>query len=81
MVNRIGLGLGEHIRRRADMTWVVATDQFGSEVALHRTEGNVLIYPTNMLAKRWVAGEVGALPPLGQATVEAVHKIGRGETL
>ena len=77
LINRLGSGLGEHIRRHTDLTWVVAADQFGTEIALHRGDGNVLVYPANMVAKRWVAGELGALARLGQATVEAVHSIPR----
>ncbi len=79
MINRIGLGLGEHIRRRTDLAWVVAADQYGTEIALHRASGNVLVCPTNMLAKRWVAGEIGAATRLAEATIAAVHNIGVGE--
>ena len=35
----------------------------------------MLIYPTNLVAKRWVAEERRALPALARATIVAVEQI------
>lgn len=61
-INLIGLGLGEHLARRCGLRWCVATDARGAEIAIHRQPGDILIYPTNTVAKRWVAREYGFLP-------------------
>jgi hypothetical protein len=72
MINLMGLGLGEHIARRSGLSWVVASDEHGTEIALHGRVGDVLIYPTNAVAKRWVAGEVGFLPGFVEQVLQSV---------
>jgi hypothetical protein len=75
VINLIGLGFGEYIRRECGMRWVLATDNHGSEIAIHRETGNVIMYPTNMVAKRWVAQERGAIPGLAAALIDSVHRL------
>jgi hypothetical protein len=77
MINRLGVGFGEYVRRASDTRWVIATDQHGTELALHGEPGNILMFPTNMVAKRWVAGEVGALPALASATARSIDEFRR----
>lgn len=81
MINRLGVGFGEYVRRASDTRWVIASDQFGTELALHGEPGNILMFPTNMVAKRWVAGEVGALPALASATVRSIEEFRRRSAL
>ena len=72
MINAIGIAFGAHIGQRTGLQWVLATDQYGSELALHGQPGNLVMYPTNMIAKRWVGLEYGCMRPLADATVQAV---------
>ena len=46
------------------LAWVVATDEHGTEIAVHGEPGDVLIYPTNLVAKRWTSGEDRFIEPL-----------------
>ncbi|SDU09680.1 DUF3806 domain-containing protein [Jiangella alkaliphila] len=75
LINRLGVGFGEHVRLRTGMSWVVASDEYGTELALHGQPGDVLLYPANLVAKRWVAGEAGVLPELAAALIERVTHI------
>lgn len=75
VINQIGLAFGQYVADRAHLEWKVATDSHGTEIALHRTRGDVLVYPTNLVAKRWVAEETRALPALARATIDAVDQI------
>jgi len=50
----IGTVFGEHLVRRTSLQWVVAQDAASAELALHGTASNVLVYPANLVAKRWV---------------------------
>jgi hypothetical protein len=75
LINLIGLGLGEYLRRECGMRWVLATDGHGFEIAIHREPGNVILYPTNIVAKRWVAQERGIIPELAEAMVQSVHRL------
>ncbi|MGD9697246.1 MAG: DUF3806 domain-containing protein [Thermoleophilia bacterium] len=75
LINRIGVGLGEHIRLRCGLRWVIATDEHGTDLAIHGEPGAILVFPAGMVAARWVAREAGALPPLAEAIVERVDQI------
>jgi hypothetical protein len=58
-INIIGTAFGEHLVRRTPMKWVVATDSFGTELAVHDAASDLLVYPANAVAKRWTAKENG----------------------
>jgi hypothetical protein len=77
VINQIGLAFGQYVADHAGLEWGVATDTQGVEIALHRphTPGRVVLYPTNMVAKRWVAHETRMLAALARATVQAVQDI------
>lgn len=56
-VNGVAIALGEHVARATGLTWVIATDEHGTDLALHGQPGDVLIYPASSVAKRVTAGE------------------------
>jgi hypothetical protein len=58
-INIIGTTFGEHLVRRTPMQWVVATDSFGTELAVHDPATDLLVYPANAVAKRWTKAEPG----------------------
>ena len=62
-INIIGTVFGEHLVRRTTMRWVIATDEYGTELAIHDTDTDLLVYPANAVAKRWSAQESGAFIP------------------
>ena len=74
-VDMIGLAFGAHVARDTGLEWVLTTDRAGRDLALHRAEGNVLIYPANSVAKRLAARETGFLLPLHASLVQTVHQI------
>ena len=77
IINQIGLAFGQHIADHTGLVWGVATSERGPAIALHRprTAGQVVLYPTDMVAQRWGAHETGVLAPLARATVDAVRDI------
>jgi hypothetical protein len=62
LINLIGVGLGQCIAGRCDLRWVIASDEYGTELAIHRAENEVLLYPANAVAKRWVDATTGFIP-------------------
>lgn len=46
-----------------------------SERALHGQPGDIVLYPVNLVAKRWVAGETGVLPGLAAGLIERVSQV------
>ena len=57
VINMIGLGFGHLLANATGLAWAVVTDENGTEIALHRVRGDVLVFPTNLVAKRWQSGE------------------------
>jgi len=64
MVNIIGLAFGQRLVDDLGMRWVVATDAHGTEIAVHHATGDALMYPPNLVAKRWESRETGFLRPI-----------------
>ncbi len=63
VVNYVGVAFGRQLVQGLGLRWVIATDQNGSELAVYGLpgQGDVLIYPTNFVAKRWEKREAGFL--------------------
>jgi len=57
IINAFGVGLGDWLVRRHRFEWKVAQDGDKSELAVLGQPGNMLMYPTNLVAKHYVAGE------------------------
>ncbi len=68
----LGLAFGEIIVRELGHGWVVATDQYGSEIAVLGQPGDQITFPTIAVAKRWRTKETGFLAPL-LATIKDVR--------
>jgi hypothetical protein len=77
VITQIGLAFGQYVADRSGLSWGVATDPQGVKIVLHRPEraGQVLLYPTNMVAERWLAHETRILPALARATIDSVGTI------
>lgn len=69
VVNRVGAGLGEHLRTRLPLRWVVVTDEYGTDMCVHGQPGDVVIAPMSMVGKRWSDGVTGFLPDLADTVV------------
>lgn len=75
LINRFGIGFGEYVRTRAGLAWVIASDEYGTDLALHGQPGDIVLYPANMVAKRWVAGEAGVLPGIAAGLIEQIARV------
>lgn len=52
MVQAIGFAFGIHLCDRWQMSWVTATDPWGTDIAVHGEPGNVLLFPTDFVSER-----------------------------
>ncbi len=52
VITPIGCAFGDHLVQRWDLTWVVATDEWGTDVAVHGSPGDVLLFPVDFVSKR-----------------------------
>jgi Domain of unknown function (DUF3806) len=64
VVHMIGFSFGQHLVDDFGLRWVVVSDEHGTEMAVHREAGDVLVFPANLVAKRWETRHTGFLRPL-----------------
>jgi hypothetical protein len=63
VVERYAIGIGEHLDRHTDLDWQVVTDVFGTDLALTEGfKGSFVVVPHNLVAGRWMRGEMGWIP-------------------
>jgi hypothetical protein len=70
LIQALGIAFGQYLVDRHGLEWVVATDPLGTEMAVYGEVGEVLVYPLNLVAKRWQRTEGAFLEALG-ATMDA----------
>lgn len=58
MINAIGMTFGQHLIGRVPLEWMIAEDDDVTELALYERRHDTLVYPANLVAKRWVAEEL-----------------------
>ena len=76
LVNAVGVAFGHHLVKAVPgLTWVMATDEAGTELAVHRDAGNVLVHPCNLVAKRIVEGETGFLDPAFTQLTDRIRQL------
>jgi hypothetical protein len=63
IINAVGIAFGQHLVDQLGFTWVAVFDEHGSEIAVVGLPGqaNMLVFPPNLVAKRWAAGTVDFL--------------------
>ncbi len=64
VVNALGIAFGQQLVESAGMRWAVASDEHGTEIAVYAEPGEVLVFPTNLVAKRLDAREETFFEPL-----------------
>jgi hypothetical protein len=70
IINCLGIAFGQHLVNSSPLRWVIASDDYGTELALHALpgKGDVVVYPQNLVAKRYESGG-------GKFIVETLIKI------
>ena len=63
VINYVGIAFGQALVDGIGLKWVIATDDQGSDLAVHGFpgSGDVLVYPANFVAKRWARRETDFL--------------------
>lgn len=75
LIQALGIALGQHLVDHHKLDWCVATDSFGTEVACYGKSGDVLVYPLNLVAKRWQRSEGSFLVALVKSMDEDIGMI------
>lgn len=55
VVNCVGAAFGQHLVNTTPLEWVIATDEYGTELAVYGLPGeaDILVFPQNFVAKRY----------------------------
>ncbi|MGC2695512.1 MAG: DUF3806 domain-containing protein [Candidatus Angelobacter sp.] len=79
VINYVGIAFGQALVDGIGLTWVVATDDQGSDLAVHGfpDRGDILIYPANFVAKRWQRRETNFLEEAYQRIASDVRGVFR----
>ncbi len=64
MINAFGIAFGQLLVDQLQLKWVVASDEQGTEMAVHGQPGDILVYPPNLVAKRYTTRETEFFAPL-----------------
>ena len=79
VINHVGIAFGQSLVEGIGFTWVIATDEHGSELAVYALpgRGDVLVYPANLVAKRWERRETNFLEVTYQRIAQDVRAVFR----
>ncbi len=77
VINAIGIAFGSYLVQHSGFSWVIASDESGSDLAVLALPGtaNVLVYPANFVAKRWERRETGFLQSAFQDITRQVNAL------
>jgi hypothetical protein len=77
VLNAIGSAFGQLLVDESGFEWVIATDQYGTDLAVVALpgRGDVLVYPTNMVAKRWESKDTLFMQPLFDFVTQKVREL------
>jgi len=54
-INAFGIAFGQYLVDHCGLKWMVVIDDQGTEMAVRGQPGDVLIFPSNFVAKRYVS--------------------------
>jgi len=74
-INMVGLAFGQLLADRLGLSWVVLTDENGTEIAV-RGRANFTVFPTNFIAKRYAGREVNFIAPAYNDMVQTAESLG-----
>jgi len=77
IINCVGIAFGQALVDTVGLQWMVATDEYGTEFAVHGlpNRGDVLVYPANFVAKRWERRESNFLEDALRRIAHDVQKV------
>jgi hypothetical protein len=75
VINAFGIAFGQYLIDSLGLEWKLAKDKDSTELVVHGAVGEILLFPTNLVAKRYVSGQLDFFLPLSQSISEEVNRI------
>jgi Domain of unknown function (DUF3806) len=74
-INAFGLAFGQHLVDDLGLAWKVVEDRDGTEMAVWGEVGDVLVFPPNLVGKRYVEGATGFFVPTADQIARRVQDL------
>jgi hypothetical protein len=75
VINAIGLAFGQYLVDRHGLSWVVVTEHDPPEIAVHGQPGDLLLFPSNLVAKRFERSETYFLVSIANGVEDVVRRL------
>ena len=77
-INAVGLAFGQSLVDTLGLEWAVVTDEYGTEIAVRGQPGDLLVFPTNLVAKRFETDETHFLAEIEAGVAARVRELRNG---
>ena len=77
--NAIGVAYGQYLVEHAGMRWVVYTKDGETNIAVYRSQGKVVVFPTHVVRKRFASRTTNFLVPMYYDMVKAMTTVTKPE--
>ena len=77
-MDTFGIAFGQSLVEGLGLEWKVVIDSDGAELAVHGDPGDFLVFPPNLVAKRFVARETSFLEPVYHEIARTLHDLREG---
>lgn len=75
LINAIGAMVGVMLAERANLEWKVGADEHGTDLALCHRDAEIVLWPINAVAKRWMSPDNEDLESFINESVATVKSI------
>lgn len=73
--NAIGVAFGQYLVDHAGMRWVVCTEEGETNIAVYRSQGKVVVFPTHVVRKRYPTRATNFLVPMYYEMVKTMTTV------
>ena len=74
-INAFGVAFGSYLVERLGLVWRVVDDEYGTEMAVWGHDGDILVFPPNLVGKRYVSRQMRFFADVATAIEEQVASI------
>ena len=75
LINAFGIAFGEYLIDNLDLRWILVKEKRTTEIALHGEPGEILLFPPNLVAKRYQEGITDFFEPLSLEIEKQIKEV------
>ena len=81
IVDAAGSAFGQYLVEQRGLSWVITTDELGSDLAIHDKSGRFFVYPACLIANRYERGETRFLETFNQSISQTAWSLSNATTV